>query len=157
MNDFHRITPHIRWAIRRDMAEIEAIENDRFAEPWSTDDFIGALRERNTIGHVAEWGERVIGFLIYELHRQKIEVLHFAVHREFSRRGVGTALVERLKQKHLTPQRRSQLCVDVPDWNLPAQLFMRAVGMACEEIVPRSHDDGDSYRFTYHKREVATA
>ncbi len=70
---------HIRWMIRRDMPEVLAIENRSFEFPWSDEDFIRCLRQRNCIGMVAEYDERVVGFMIYELHKNRLHVLNFAV------------------------------------------------------------------------------
>ena len=80
---------HIRWMIRRDMPSVLAIEQECFEFPWYEDDFIRCLRQRNCIGMVAEHGERVVGFMIYELHKAKLQVLNFAVAGEFRRGGVG--------------------------------------------------------------------
>ena len=63
---------HIRWMIRRDMMEVLEIENQSFEFPWSEEDFIRCLRQRNCIGMVAEHDERVAGFMIYELHRNRL-------------------------------------------------------------------------------------
>ena len=71
---------HIRWMIRRDMPEVLAIEEQCFEFPWSEEDFIRCLRQRNCIGMVAEHSERVVGFMIYELHKNRLHILNFAVH-----------------------------------------------------------------------------
>lgn len=42
---------------------------------------------------VAEHGERVVGFMIYELHKTRPHILNFAVAPEFRRRGVGRQMV----------------------------------------------------------------
>ena len=51
---------HIRWMIRRDMPEVLSIENESFEFPWSEEDFIRCLRQRNCIGMVAEHHDRVV-------------------------------------------------------------------------------------------------
>ena len=53
------INVHIRWMIRRDMPEVLGIENSSFEFSWSEDDFIRCLRQRNCIGMVAEYDERL--------------------------------------------------------------------------------------------------
>ena len=58
---------HIRWMIRRDMPEVLEIEQSSFEFPWTEEDFIRCLRQRNCIGMVAEYDEKVVGFMIYEL------------------------------------------------------------------------------------------
>jgi len=70
---------HIRWMIRRDMAEVIAIETESFEFPWSEDDFVRCLRQRNCIGMVAEMDDQVVGFMIYELHKNRLHILNFAV------------------------------------------------------------------------------
>ncbi len=60
---------HIRWMIRRDMPSVIEIEENSFEFPWSEDEFIRCLRQRNCIGMVAELSEQVVGFMIYELHK----------------------------------------------------------------------------------------
>ena len=62
---------HIRWMIRRDMPEVLDIENRSFEFPWSEEEFIRCLRQRNCIGMVAEHEQHVVGFMIYELHKNR--------------------------------------------------------------------------------------
>ena len=118
---------HIRWMIRRDMPEVLAIEHASFEFPWCEEDFLRCLRQRNCIGMVAEHGERIVGFMIYELHRNKIHVLDFATHPEFRRHGVGRQMVAKLVGK-LSRQRRNRIALFVRETNLPAQFFFRVVG-----------------------------
>ena len=95
MNDQDRMARylHVRWMIRADMLEVLDIERRSFEFPWTEDDFIRSLRQRNCIGMVAEDGsERVVGFMLYELHKHHIRLVNFAVHTEERNLGVGTAM-----------------------------------------------------------------
>ena len=80
---------HIRWMIRRDMPEVLDIEAQGFEFPWSEEDFIRCHRQRNCIGMVAEFDERVVGFMIYELHKNRLHILNFAVHEDYRRQQPG--------------------------------------------------------------------
>ena len=145
---------HIRWMIRRDMPEVLAIEHASFEFPWCEEEFLRVLRQRNCIGMVAECGERVVGFMIYELHRNRIHVLDFATHPEFRRHGVGRQMVTKLVGK-LSTQRRNRIVLCVRETNLPAQLFFRVVGFRAMEVI-REHfqDTGeDGYGMLYHLDE----
>jgi [ribosomal protein S18]-alanine N-acetyltransferase len=115
---------HIRWMIRRDMPEVLAIENRSFEFPWSEDDFIRCLRQRNCIGMVAEYDERVVGFMIYELHKNRLHILNFAVRPEFRRQGIGRSMIRKLVGK-LSQQRRNRIMLEIRETNLDAQLFFR--------------------------------
>ena len=76
-----QVRVHIRWMIRRDMPEVLHAEATSFEFAWTEEDFLRCLRQRNCIGMVAEHGEKVVGFMIYELHKTKLHILNFAVHR----------------------------------------------------------------------------
>ncbi len=146
---------HIRWMIRRDMPEVLAIEHSAFDYPWCEEEFLRVLRQRNCIGMVAEHGERIVGFMVYELHRSKIQVLDFAVHHEFRRQGIGRQMVHKLVGK-LSSQRRNRIGLLLRETNLSAQLFFRVQGFRAVEVV-REHfpDTGeDAFAMTYHMDEA---
>lgn len=127
----------VRWMIRRDMPEVLRIERDSFAFNWTEDDFLACLRQRNCIGMIAESHERVLGFMIYELHRTRLHILNFAVAPECRRLGVGTQMVEKLQNK-LSQQRRQEVILEVRETNLHAQLFFHKQGFRAVEIL-RTH------------------
>ncbi len=141
---------HIRWMIRRDMPEVQEIESGCFEFPWSDADFIRCLRQRNCIGMVAEYDERVLGFMIYELHKTRLHVLNFAVHPDHRRRGVGEAMVQKLVSK-LSHQRRNRILLEVRETNLSAQLFFRNAGFRAISVLRDFYDDTteDAYLMQY--------
>ena len=146
---------HIRWMIRRDMPEVLDIEADGFEFPWSEEDFIRCLRQRNCIGMVAECEERVVGFMIYELHRTRLHVLNFAVAKAARRRGIGTQMVEKLGGK-LAPQRRTRILLEVRETNLAAQLFFRRQGYRAVSVLQDFYEDTteDAYLMQYRYKPV---
>ncbi|MFO1095060.1 MAG: hypothetical protein U0992_17400 [Planctomycetaceae bacterium] len=73
----------IRWLIRRDMPEVLKIERESFEFPWTDEDFMCCLRQRNCIGMVAEYDHQIVGFMVYELHKSRLHILNFAVGSEF--------------------------------------------------------------------------
>lgn len=145
---------HIRWMIRRDMPEVLAIEHGSFEYPWCEEEFLRVLRQRNCIGMVAELGERIVGYMIYELHRNRITVLDFATHPEFRRQGIGRQMVAKLVGK-LSSQRRNRIVVSLRETNLPAQLFFRIVGYRAVEVLREHYQDSgeDAYCMQYHLDE----
>jgi ribosomal-protein-alanine N-acetyltransferase len=147
------IRVHIRWMIRRDMAEVLQIERESFEYPWIDEDFIRCLRQRNCIGMIAEHEGRVVGFMIYELHRTRIHVLNFAVSRICQRLGVGSQMVAKLIAK-LSAQRRSRIVLEVRETNVDAQLFFRENGFRAVSILHSFYDDTpeDAYLMQYRYR-----
>ena len=125
---------HIRWMIRRDMSEVLQIEQEGFEFPWSEEDFMRCLRQRNCIGMVAEHAERVIGFMIYELHKTRLHLLNFSVAQEFRRRSTGRQMLSKLIGK-LSTQRRSRVVLEIRETNLPAQLFFKRSGFRAISVL----------------------
>ncbi|MCO6459409.1 MAG: ribosomal protein S18-alanine N-acetyltransferase [Pirellulaceae bacterium] len=126
--------------IRRDMAEVLETESRSFEFPWTEEDFIRCLRQRNCIGMVAEYDERVVGFMIYELHKSRLHILNFAVRPELRRRGVGSQMVSKLISK-LSHQRRNQIQLEVRETNLEAQLFFRRMGFRAISVLRDFYED----------------
>lgn len=147
------IRVHIRWMIRRDMPEVLDIEQESFEFPWLEEDFVRCLRQRNCIGMVAEHEDRVVGFMIYELHKNRIHVLNFAVAPDSRRQGVGSQMVAKLIGK-LSSQRRSRVTLEVRETNLPAQLFFRENGFRAVSVLRAYYEDTpeDAYLMQFRHR-----
>ncbi|MBC8352477.1 MAG: ribosomal protein S18-alanine N-acetyltransferase [Planctomycetes bacterium] len=141
--------------IRRDMPEVLDIEGQGFEFPWSEEDFIRCLRQRNCIGMVAEFEEQVVGFMIYELHKTRLHVLNFAVNPNFRRRAVGQAMMGKLVSK-LSHQRRNRILLEVRETNLAAQLFFRNIGFRAVSVLRDFYDDTteDAYLMQYTYQPV---
>lgn len=145
-----QVRVHIRWMIRRDMPEVLAIEHASFDFPWCEEEFLRVLRQRNCIGMVAEHGERVVGFMIYELHKNRLYVLDFATHPDYRRQGVGQQMIAKLVGK-LSSHRRTRIVLHVRESNLPAQLFYRNQGFRAVEVAREHYQDTaeDAYLMQY--------
>ena len=124
---------HIRWMIRRDMPSVLDIENQNFDDPWTEEDFVRVLRQRNAIGMVAEHDDRVVGFMLYELRKRQIHLLNFAVAKNMHRLSVGRQMAEKLKSK-LSTKRRNSIVLEIPESNLPGQQFFRQMGFVATSI-----------------------
>ena len=140
---------HIRWMIRRDMAEILAVEADSFEFPWLKEDFIRCLRQRNCIGMVAEHDDRVVGFMIYELYKTRIRLLNFAVSADSRRCQVGSQMVSKLVAK-LSAQHRTRIALEVSETNLAGQLFFSSQGFRCVAVHRRFFEDTDEDAYSMH-------
>ncbi len=141
-----QVRVHIRWMIRRDMPEVLDIEQSSFEFPWFEEDFIRCLRQRNCIGMVAEHGERVVGFMIYELHKTRLHILNFAVSENSRHRSIGHQMAEKLISK-LSSQRRTRVSLEVRETNLQAQLFFKSVGFRATSVLRSFYEDSpeDAY------------
>lgn len=137
---------HIRWMIRRDMADVLKAEQQSFDYAWTEEDFLRCLRQRNCIGMVAEYDDQVVGFMIYELHKNKLHILNFAVSPEFRRSGIGAQMVSKLVGK-LSSHRRTKITLAVRERNLPAQLFFRAQDFRARRVLRNYYEDSGEDAF----------
>lgn len=140
----------IRWLLRRDMDEVLAIEKGCFAYPWTEEDFLLCLRQRNCIGTVFEYHQMILGFMIYELHKSRLHLANIAVSPSRHRQKIGAKMVQRLVDK-LSQQRRRLITANVRESNLGAQLFFQQCGFHCVEVVHNAFDDcsEDAYVMRY--------
>ena len=152
-----RLRVQLRWMIRRDMPEVLDVEQEAFEFPWSDEDFTRCLRQRNCIGMVAEVGDSVVAFMIYELHRTRLHVLNFAVRRSHRRLGIGSQMMEKLFAK-LSVERRDRILLEVRERNLPAQLFFRSLGYRAITVLKDFYEDTteDAYLMQYLSGEAST-
>lgn len=153
-----RLRIQLRWMIRRDMPEVLEIEQEAFEFPWSDEDFTRCLRQRNCIGMVAEVGDSVVAFMIYELHRTRLHVLNFAVRRSHRRLGIGTQMMGKLFAK-LSVERRDRILLEVRERNLPAQVFFRSLGYRAITVLKDFYEDSteDAYLMQFLSAEAASA
>jgi len=141
-----QVRVHIRWMIRRDMPEVLQTEQESFEFSWTEEDFLRCLRQRNCIGMVAEQGEKVVGFMIYELHKAKLHILNFAVHPSQRRSAVGAQMVAKLISK-LSSHRRTRITLEVRETNLTAQLFFRHQGFRAVRVLRAYYEDSGEDAF----------
>lgn len=143
-------TAHVRWMIRRDMLDVMVIENLSYERPWSEEEFLSFLRERNCIALIAEHGEKVVGIMVYELMKPRIELANIAVHPAWRRTGIAAKMIERLVRS-LNQVRRNRISVNVRETNLASQLFFKSQGFRAVKVKRGFYDDSgeDAIRMVY--------
>jgi [ribosomal protein S18]-alanine N-acetyltransferase len=138
-NNITFLEPYIRWMIFRDLDEVVMIEGDT-ADPLQGEQIITMLRDRKNIGMVIEINDLVVGHMIYRLHKDRLELLRLAVCKHHRRCSVATLLLEKLYSK-IIDGRRNRIVVNVPDWNLPMHITLKANGYIASAMMK------DEYRF----------
>lgn len=96
---------------------------------------------------VAESEEKVAGILVYDIGRvSKIKMVALAVREDLRRKGLGRELVGTVVSK--LNKRRNKLETSVSEYNLGAQLFLRAMGFKAVSVVENEAEPSE-YRFLY--------
>ena len=146
------VTVHIRWLILRDVREVLAIEALSWPDPWTEDDFLACLRQRNCIGMVAEVGEKIVGYMVYEIFVSRLRLFKLAVDPQYRRRGIGQQMVDKLTSKlvgQLAGHRRTRITADVPETNMDALLFLRAHGFEATRVMRDFFETEDGIRMVF--------
>ena len=109
------------------------------------------MRDNSTVALVAEAGGRVVGYMLYHPYAGSFEVLNFAVHKDFRRRGLGAMMLKHLTDK-LKPWRRRGVWMHVGDDNLPMHLLLRKEGFKAvniERAFYKEYGEKDAYLFAF--------
>jgi ribosomal-protein-alanine N-acetyltransferase len=88
--------------------------------------------------------------MIYELLKQQLHVLNFAVAPWSRRQCIGAQMVDKLVHK-LSQQRRHEIVLEVRESNLQAQLFFRSQGLLASSVLRGFYEDTeeDAYQMKY--------
>ena len=86
----------IRRLAPSDLNDIEDIEHRSYDTPWSRSMFAGELAKPASLCLGAFEGEQLGGYLIVSRYVDAWHIMNIAVSPDFRRRGIATALLERL-------------------------------------------------------------
>jgi ribosomal-protein-alanine N-acetyltransferase len=86
----------IRPLILGDLNAIEEIERSSYPTPWSRSMFAGELAKPASMCLGAFEGDELAGYLIISRYVDAWHVMNIAVAPQFRRRGIATALLEKL-------------------------------------------------------------
>jgi ribosomal-protein-alanine N-acetyltransferase len=145
------IQVHVRWMVRRDFAQVLAIEETCFEFPWTEQEFLQCLQQKpNCLGIVAEHEGRVVGFVIYETPKSRLFITNIAVDPEFQRHGIARQMIQKLVSKMIY-QRRHKIAIEIRETNLPALLCFRSLGFKSATILKNFYDNQneDTYVLQY--------
>ena len=144
------IQVQVRWMVRRDFAQVLAIEEMCFEFPWTEQEFRQCLQQPNCLGMVAEHEGRIVGFIVYETPKNRIFVTNIAVVPEFQRHGIARQMIQKLVTKMIY-QQRHKIAVEIRETNLSALLCFRALGFRAATILKNfyEHQSEDAYVLQY--------
>ena len=132
------ILADVMHMVRADLKEIVAIDESAMSPPWTRDDFVQRLKQRNTIAkkiRLKRTGRKsgpIAGYMVYELHMNRIELRRMVVSPQYRLHSLGRQMMTSLSAK-LHQWRRTFIRIEVAESELQALLFLRAVGFSAVE------------------------
>ncbi len=97
---------HIRPLDLSDLSAIERVEQRAYPTPWSRSMFASELAKPTSICLGAFEGDELVGYVINSRYVDAWHVMNVAVDPELRRRGVASALLERLFELTHDDERR---------------------------------------------------
>lgn len=144
------IVSNFRSITSKDLDKIMEIEKACFDRRWTHRNFSDCLASRSCRGQALYVGTTIVGFVIYEQFKTRLDIVSIAIHPSWQRKGLGRRIVLRLIQK-LDETGRTGLAAVVRESNLTAQLFYRAVGLKSVKVLHGYYSDlsEDGYMFCW--------
>ena len=147
-----RLRVRIRQMILLDISEVLRIEKGSFWPCWTEKDFLSCFPGKSKSQHhyytgmVAEIGEKIVGFMVYELYEDRIEVVNFVVCPDNRRKRIGSQMITMLASKLVSklPTNRTKIVLRVRDHNENAQLFFRAQEFKAINSIRNYYKNGES-------------
>lgn len=77
-----------------DINEVMAIERTAYRYPWSERFFLQEIGVQCARSVLAEVNGKIVGYVLYWLLPDEVDIHNIAVHREFRRTGIGSRLLD---------------------------------------------------------------
>jgi len=134
---------HIRLASQRDLKGICLVEDDSFSEPYPHDLIAKLLRDCPGNFFVAEYlAGTIVGYCVAAENEEWAHLISIGVLREYRRRGVGRALIQRLLSN--LSSRVKDLRLEVKQGNREAIMLYEELGFRRVNCVENYYEDGSA-------------
>ena len=142
---------HVRWGINSDIESIKDIEETVYGpyENLSKKEIRKLKNLKNVIILVVDGGMNrgILGYLIYKINKNNIEILRMAVAPEYQSQGVGRAMMQKILEK-IKPE-RNEILFNVDDNFTVGHLFLKNFNFNCYDILWGNNGERDLYLFRY--------
>lgn len=139
-----KLIAKIRYCIDKDLPTLEHIDTQS-KHGWAAADFKKYRKIENTIALVADIGDTPVAYCMMELTEERAKIERLAVSLLLRRRSIGSQLVDKIKNGFLKKGRHC-IYVEIDEYNIGAQLFLRRNEFRANEIMPQ-------YGYDYYKME----
>lgn len=131
------------------LSNLLKIERRSVEHPWSAPEFKALLDKSSCVGMIAKDKHgNILGYMIYENSRSKIQLLTLVVAKSERNQGIGTAMVDKLILKLRSNEaKRERLFIEIRETNLQGQLFLQRRGFRGSDVLRNHFDDTNEDAF----------
>ena len=124
---------------------LTTVQLEKLIKQLSVDGYVAIHRIYNE-GLEDDYENKIVGYIIFN---DDLEIIRLGVHPDYRRQGIGTELLNTIKNK-LKPK-RDKLTIHVPDYAKDGHLFLASQGCVAADVI-RNHfrkSHSDSYEFVF--------
>jgi ribosomal-protein-alanine N-acetyltransferase len=126
-----------------DLDEVMAIERTSFRHPWSSRFFLEELQVACARSVLAEINGKIVGYVLFWLLPEEVDIHNIAVHTAFRRQGIGHVLLQQVAEQARS-RNSSRITLEVRVSNLPAQKLYQSLGFVSKGLRKGYYsDDGE--------------
>jgi [ribosomal protein S18]-alanine N-acetyltransferase len=126
-----------------DLDEVMAIERTSFRHPWSSNFFLEELQVACARSVLAQVNGKIVGYVLFWLLPDAVDIHNIAVHTEFRRQRLGQALLQQVLEQ-ARGRDSSRVTLEVRVSNIPAQRLYESVGFVSQGLRKGYYsDDGE--------------
>jgi len=126
-----------------DVPEVWAIEKVSFSNPWHKTAFIGEIHNQ-PISHpyviVHSLEKRVIGYVIYWILKEEVQISNIAIHPDYRRMGIGESVLRQMISQ-LKKEKARFIFLEVRPSNAAALNLYRKLGFRMVGIRPNYYNN----------------
>jgi ribosomal protein S18 acetylase RimI-like enzyme len=149
----------IEWLGNLQLPHAWKIETENSEYPWHPELIRDYLAQPHGLGKVAKHGSEIVGFILYEMLQDRIEIHHLIVTKDFIKQGVGSALIKKvmskLAERLSNGTYREEIHCLVPDMLKPMHRLLSKLGFISRRIARNSIDyqgeQRDAYPFVFKR------
>jgi ribosomal-protein-alanine N-acetyltransferase len=116
-----------------DIENVIAIERASFRFPWSMRFFLDELQVDCARSILAEVDGRIVGYVLFWILAEEVDIHNIAVHPDFRRQGIGRLLLEQVAAA-ARRQERLRVTLDVRSSNAAAQSLYLSLGFVARGL-----------------------
>jgi [ribosomal protein S18]-alanine N-acetyltransferase len=132
-----------RSMVPADLDEVMAIERTSFRYPWSSNFFLEELQVVCARSIVAQVNDKIVGYVLFWLLPEEIDIHNIAVHTGFRRQRVGQTLLQQVVEQARS-RNSARVTLEVRVSNIAAQKLYDSVGFVSHGLRKGYYsDDGE--------------
>jgi [ribosomal protein S18]-alanine N-acetyltransferase len=116
-----------------DLDEVMAIERTSFRYPWSSNFFLEELQVVCARSIMAQVNDKIVGYVLFWLLPEEIDIHNIAVHTDFRRQRVGQTLLHQVVEQARS-RNSARVTLEVRVSNIAAQKLYDSVGFVSQGL-----------------------